>query len=1034
VKHHWISAALVALAAGGLAGTCARGEVASKTEARAGPPHPPLLLTSWKAGARRLERLRPGQARSYAFHLQADQYLHLVIEQLGLDVIARVHDPSGRLLLEADSPRGGSGSEDLFLVAEGTGRHLLEIATWGSGGGGRYVIRVETLRAATDDDRKRAAAAGAFSRARLFERAKAPREAAMGYQRAAELWRGLSVKAREAHALTELGKLYAKDPARRREGTKALAHALDLYGQLGEEREQALVLFHLGTAWLQLNEVEGAGHCYEQAIALWQKLGDIEEWAARLNDLAIVRVRQGRIHAAIDLYSQAIEVWERVGALASLATTRTNLGLLYASLGESRMALEQYQSALTLLEQFPDPALRAVTLSKLGDVLLRTEGPEAALIRFREALELRKEQRDTRGQAVTLNGIGQAQLEANRPQKALRAFEAAVEIFRQQGEDTSVAVVLNNVGMTSERLGQPGRARDLYRQSLALVDREGFFQQAEEAAIFGLARVARMEGKLDEAERWMEQGLERIETIRGQVWRPDLRASYHGARQEQYAFLIDLLAERHQREPGGGHAARAFAVAERARARSLLDLLSAARHDPHPEELHRFDELERRINDRHQTLLAVTSQGIVSDQLERELVGLLEDLRQAKAAVEGPRLVSRAVPPTLSLQQVQTRLLDEETLLLAYFLGEERSFLWAVTPSTVRFVSNLPGRQQIETAARRTWERMTASHRQTGEVAARQAAARLSEMVLGPVADLLSRRRLVVLAPGALQVVPFSALPHPALDLSASPAEPRLLIVDHEIVSLPSASVLAALRSRIAGRRPPSGFLAVVADPVLDPGDERLRGLRGRLPGIDRRWTFLSRLPFARQEAETILSLAGNRPILSASGFKASRNLVQSGQLRNYRVLHFATHGIYNDLHPELSALALSTFDASGRLIDGHLRAYEVSSLDLRADLVVLSACSTALGSEIGGEGLVGLTHGFLHAGVPRMVVSLWDVDDQATSELMKRFYAGLLLEKLSPGQALRQAQLSLLAEERWRAPYHWAGFVLQGDWQPSFF
>ncbi|HSS75487.1 MAG TPA: CHAT domain-containing protein, partial [Thermoanaerobaculia bacterium] len=141
-------------------------------------------------------------------------------------------------------------------------------------------------------------------------------------------------------------------------------------------------------------------------------------------------------------------------------------------------------------------------------------------------------------------------------------------------------------------------------------------------------------------------------------------------------------------------------------------------------------------------------------------------------------------------------------------------------------------------------------------------------------------------------------------------------------------------------------------------------------------------------------------------------------------------HGLVNDLYPELSALSLSTFDASGRPADGQLRAYEVSNLRLNADLVVLSACRTALGEEVGGEGLVGLTQGFLHAGAARLVVSLWDVSDLATSELMKHFYLALLHEKLSPAQALRKAQIALRQQDRWHAPYYWAGFVLQGEWK----
>jgi CHAT domain-containing protein len=270
-----------------------------------------------------------------------------------------------------------------------------------------------------------------------------------------------------------------------------------------------------------------------------------------------------------------------------------------------------------------------------------------------------------------------------------------------------------------------------------------------------------------------------------------------------------------------------------------------------------------------------------------------------------------------------------------------------------------------------------------------------------------------VVASGALQVVPFAALPAPARDGEATLAEPRPLVLDHEIVSLPSVSVLAALRSQAGSRRRPGRLLAVLADPVLERAEPPLRPL-----------------PHARREAEALLELAGGEPVLAAFGVDAQRELVLSGRLGDFRVLHFATHGIFDDLHPELSAIALSAIDPSGRPLDGRLRAYEIFGLDLRAELVVLSACRTALGEEVRGEGLVGLTQGFLHAGAERVLVSLWNVSDRATSELMQRFYAGLLLHRLSPARALREAQASMAQEGRWRAPYYWAGFVLQGEWR----
>jgi CHAT domain-containing protein len=192
----------------------------------------------------------------------------------------------------------------------------------------------------------------------------------------------------------------------------------------------------------------------------------------------------------------------------------------------------------------------------------------------------------------------------------------------------------------------------------------------------------------------------------------------------------------------------------------------------------------------------------------------------------------------------------------------------------------------------------------------------------------------------------------------------------------------------------------------------------------------LSRLPFSRQEAEAALSYAPGAGNLKALSFDASRQRATSADLSRYRILHFATHGLLNSEHPELSGLVLSLVDTTGKPQDGFLRLHDIYDLKLNADLVVLSACQTGLGKQVRGEGLVGLTRGFMYAGAPRVVASLWQVNDVATAELMKHFYHGLLKEGLRPAAALRSAQLELMKQKRWASPYYWAPFVLQGEWK----
>jgi CHAT domain-containing protein len=264
-------------------------------------------------------------------------------------------------------------------------------------------------------------------------------------------------------------------------------------------------------------------------------------------------------------------------------------------------------------------------------------------------------------------------------------------------------------------------------------------------------------------------------------------------------------------------------------------------------------------------------------------------------------------------------------------------------------------------------------------------------------------------------------------------------VVGHEIVTLPSLSVLPRLRREGAGRRRPPGVIAVVADPVFDAMDPRVTPPAagqpgGGLPGgglSGGQMARLDRLPFSRAEAQAILSVAPRQGTFAALDFAASRETVLGGRLARYRIVHFATHAVLNTENPALSGVMLSRVDSHGRPRDGFLRLDDIYRLHLPADLVVLSACRTALGQEIRGEGLVGLTRGFFSAGARQVLVSLWPVEDRATAELMRRFYRELLGRGRPPAAALREAQIAMWRDAGWRPPCYWAGFVLQGDWHP---
>jgi CHAT domain-containing protein len=400
------------------------------------------------------------------------------------------------------------------------------------------------------------------------------------------------------------------------------------------------------------------------------------------------------------------------------------------------------------------------------------------------------------------------------------------------------------------------------------------------------------------------------------------------------------------------------------------------------------------------------------------------------------------LPPLKAIQEQ----LSDDTVLLEYALGEERSYLWAVTATGISSYE-LPKRTEIESAARQFYDFLTVPSERIKTTKAADAAMALSQIILKPVAEQLGQKRLLIVGDGILNYIPFSALPTPQAGGTSSEAVPRqLLLENHELVNIPSASLLTVLRQNASKRVPPTKTLAVFADPVFDRRDERLNakvtsGVKQSSSTplstnrtIQSLYTegFYPRLLGTRREAEQILSLVSQSNSASEQlnqfDFAASRQSVTHLDLSPYRILHFATHGIFDSQNPERSGIVLSGINEQGELQRSLLSTSDIFNLQLNTDLVVLSGCRTGLGTEIKGEGLVGLTGGFMYAGAKRVVVSLWSVEDEATSELMKRFYQGIFRNKLPPTQALRQAQLSMLREQY--LPYQWAAFTLQGEWR----
>jgi CHAT domain-containing protein len=403
--------------------------------------------------------------------------------------------------------------------------------------------------------------------------------------------------------------------------------------------------------------------------------------------------------------------------------------------------------------------------------------------------------------------------------------------------------------------------------------------------------------------------------------------------------------------------------------------------------------------------------------------------------------------------------------LLEYFVAEDRLYLFALTNESDHAlqVIEIPDKAAIEKATeffqRRRFEsvgdmRQRFSYQNQEFV---QTVQFLSDRLLAPVKPLLQKRKIWIVSDGSLQRIPFAALPDPQKTPMVARTKPSRgatrrssiipLIEAHEFATLPSASTVAWLRKTAANRQPATGEIAIIADPVFTANDERVkvgasqlipkpattaRNLRSdtEIESVSLRGDpefHLNRLPASRDEAMAIAKLALGRNLM-ALDFDANRQMVMNGKLNDYRYLHFATHAYVDDVFPGLSWLALSQIDNKGQEQPGYLRLNDIYQLRLNADLVTLGACRTGLGKQLQGEGMISLTRGFIYAGAPRVVVSLWDVPDQETAQLMQSFYRNLLKQKLPVSEALRRAQLEMWQRAESNAPFFWAAFSLQGD------
>lgn len=866
----------------------------------------------------------------------------------------------------------------------------------------------------------------------LFEqaeklRAQPPsrREAADLYRRAAGAFRASGDAAREARSRFRLGQtleLLTDYPAARAAFTESLAAAtraaspaaeadayyglgrvtaaandpaaaLEAYGQalarrraLQQPFETALTLHNLATVHSSRADIPPALAALDEALRIRREIQDQPGIGYTLYAIAVAHWTAGDVPRALEIYREALAHWQSQKDLRGQADTLNAMGLAFAALGDHRQARLRYDEALALFQQLKLPVHEAYTRNNIGLSAAAEGKRDEARRLFTAVLPVLRQAQDLRGVAYAMHNL--ADLDHPATQATLDLLNDSRAIKGQIGDRAGAVASLRRLAEARRSRGETHLALPEIRDAIEL-ERSLGNRPGEAAAERVHAAILRDLQRLPEARAALERAVARIEDLRAEVVSPDLRSSYFATQAGLYQDLIELHIALGQPD-------RALAVSERSRARVLLDHLASARDTLPGPVAAKEKSLAREIAAQAQLLPRLPAAGREAAALRRRLDLLFDEWSR----LQGQRRAGVREAAGWTAARAAS-LLEPGDALIEYSVGERASFAWIVTRAGLRHV-RLPGRDVLEPRVR-SYHQAVSTRDPRSEDAARD----LRGLLIDPLGTLAGIRRVAFVPDAPLQFATLAAL---AIDR-------------FEAVELPSAATLAALRAR---PRPAAGpRLTLLADPVFAASDVRVAANRGAAGEPD--W---ARLRFSAVEAELISGLLPAGEVRTATGFAASRAFLDAPDTARSRILHLATHAAVDEIRPELSAVVLSQVGERGEPVPGYLRLYEIYNWKLAADLVVLSACRTALGAEVRGEGVMSLTRGFLHAGAARVVASRWAVEDRATAELMRRFYEGMLRRRLTPSSALREAQLALRADPRWRDPYFWAGFSLHGDWR----
>lgn len=891
------------------------------------------------------------------------------------------------------------------------------------------------------------------------------------YNQALALGKELNNRELVAQTLNFLATLYG-NTGEARKSIELNKESLNFWEELNETEETAKITRDLALSYYSLAEMKETLKFYEKALIAAEKENNRVSYAKLLTNVAIVYEDLGDIAHALTYYQKALSKWgelrtpnkeSRTGEIDLLIS----IGKIYYKLNDTRQALNSLEEALSLVKESKNSLQQAEILNDLGNVY-REDGESRKAIEFySDALMLHKQNNDLINTSITATEVGKAHLKLGDGDKAVGFFTEAYKLNQRKGNRAIEMRIFFNLGIALEFNYEEAKALASYKEGIA-VAKELQDKIAESQFNYRFALLEKRRGNLKESQAKVEKAIELIDNIPSKVVNHKLEENYLSKATDYFELYKDILMQQHKLDPNAGSDTLALKVSEQERAYSLLDLMTPSQKDfslQGKDLVSKEKDLKQLISDKTARLvkfnIAERSE-VEIREIENEIKGLSEELKKLQEEIKqkNPHYANFSQPKSFNIKQIQEQILDSETLLLEYSLGNEQSYLWAITQAEVKSFY-LPKRSEIESLAKYLRELITAPNLiakgekvggrlMTLDLAASEypkVAAELSKILLSPVADKMDKKRLVIISDGALQYIPFNALLDPN-----KPDTTQALLIDHEIVSLPSIATINVLREEAKDLKEQSKTIMFVADPVFSVSDSRVKNRTSEKNkpgnslsdleennllvqksakeiGLPLTNQGLPRLSIANEEVKQISEILSKEESKQIFNFDA--NLSNLSKLSSsYRAIHFATYGLINSLHPELSGLVLSSTDEQGNLQDGFLQTHKIFNLNLSTELVTLSNCDATISKNAQEEGLTGLTRSFIYAGAKRVMTSLWSTNDPSSTELMKKFYQKTLKENQSPALALRAVQLEMLQSEKYKSPFYWAGFQLQGEWK----